>query len=167
MKSARKIISLVLKVVVVLVTVASVGCLCLFGHRGIVEQNALMTKAKDSQTVMPQEHIYIDPHQVVRIREMPLGSRGWTSREAILVGKGGRCFLDLSERVELKVKPDFPAVELRSLKDGTYQATVLDNRLTWEPSGVTGSERSGSMEQLYFPLRVSFPFPDSQKADAR
>ena len=165
MKSAWKTIVVVLKVVGVVAVAALIAGICLAIHRSIVEERAFVAKAEAKQTVMPQDRIYIDPHREVRIREMPLGSRGWTIAEAILVGKGGRCFLDLNERVELNVRPDLPRVELHLLKDGIYEATVLDSCISWKPSNVTGSERGSSREMLYFPLRVSFS--DSQKADAR
>ncbi len=160
-----KIIWDVVKVVLMVAVVVLVVWFYLGVHHSMVEQAAFMAKAKASQTMMPREHIYIDPHQVVKIREMPLGSRGWAIAEAIVVGKGGRCLLDLDEYVELKVKPDRPAVELRYRKDGFYEATVLDSSISWEPKDVTGSEHESDRSLCYFPLRVSFA--DSQKADAR
>lgn len=154
----------VVKVGVLIAVVAGFVSFFLWVHRDMVAEAAFMAKVKASQTVMPREYI-VTPHRTVRIREMPLGVKGWTSSSAIALGRGDRCFLVLDKIAELNVKPDQPAVEVRRLKDGSYEATVLDESLTWEPSNVTGSERVSGSVYCYFPLHVGFP--DIQKADAR
>lgn len=163
MKVFWMVVKIVALGILVIAAARTVVNLRLAAHQARVEQDALLAKARANQTVLPRERIY--SHREVGIREMPEGSRGWTAADAILVDKGGRCFLDLAGRVELNAKPNHPEVELRRLKDGTCQAIVLDRSIRWEPLDIAGSEKDSFGQLLYFPLHVSFSA--SQKADAR
>ena len=156
MRSARNTFRIVAIVVVVLIVVALAGRTMLEARNNLAGKAAFWAQVKASQTVMPKEHINTNPQHRVQIHAMPHGSRGWIYSGAIVVGEGGRCFVQLNRSVELNVVPNFPEVELARLEDGTFKATVHDLSLRWEQSNVTGSEKGALGVFFYFPLVVNF-----------